>query len=102
MQRQSQAGQPHAVSLTWQPPPNFSAPKEVSHYYVKVSSKISNRVLKELEVSGESVEVDLSGDDPLEPLQEYIFAVQALGCNHQPGDWNMVDGFVGESRSPMN
>lgn len=95
-QSSSDAAPPTAVTLSWRAPANFSAPNDVSHYYIKVSSKISNKVLKELEVKGDTTRVEFSGKDALEPLQTYIFGVQALGSNRSTGDWNMVEGFVGK------
>lgn len=90
------------ITLKWNPPENFSRPKDVGHYYIKVSSKISNKVLKELEVNGYTTSVEFNGNDALEPLQTYIFAVQAMGSNHVTGDWNMVEGFVGKSGLPCS
>ena len=64
-------------------------------YYIKISSKISNQVLRETEVDGNTMEIELSEKDKVEPLEEYIFSVQAKGSNDVIGDLNMVDGFVG-------
>lgn len=84
-----------SVALTWTPPANCSRPRDISHYCIRVSSKLSEDVLRQKEVKAEVREVEFSGDDSLEPLQEYVFAVQAIGHYHAMGEWNEVDGFVG-------
>lgn len=84
-----------SITLRWAPPANFSRPNAILCYSVKVSSKITNLVLKEVELDGETTEVTFSGRDGLEPLQDYLFAVWAVGSNHVSGEWSMVEGFLG-------
>ena len=91
-----QTGNGHpSGSLRWQAPANLPSYGSVSHYYIKVSSKISNKVLKEMKVQGTTTQVSFQGDEYLEPLCEYIFAVCAISQSRIIGDWNMVEGLIG-------
>jgi hypothetical protein len=84
-------GKPSA-SLQWKPPANITKPN--IKYCIKISSKLSNEVLKDLEVSGTRLDFPGPGDDYLEPLFTYIFAVQASNQDVR-GDWNMIEGSIG-------
>lgn len=88
-----QNGKPSA-SLQWKPPANLTAP-QVSHYCVRISSGVSNQVLREIELNGITTRMEFPGDEYLEPLCQYIFAVLAIGYNNVRGDWSMLDGTIG-------
>ena len=86
-----------AVSLSWKPPDNMKGPHDVRHYYVRVSSKLSSEVVRNMELDGSVTSVEIAGKDGLELLHEYIFAVQAMSSEHVLGDWNMMEGQISES-----
>ncbi len=90
-------GQQLAMSVSWKPPQNVSSPQDISHYYIRVSSKITSKVVRNLELEGSITEVEVGEKDGMEPLHEYIFAVQALSCDHKPGDWSMTEGIISKS-----
>jgi len=85
-----------SVTLSWKPPANCRSSKEIIRYCIMVSSKIGSAVLKQVEVAGDVMEMNFDNENSLEPLQGYIFAVQAVDNKHTHGDWNMIDGFVGK------
>ena len=86
-----------AITLSWKPPENLKSPKkDISHYYVRVSSKLSSQVVQNVEVEGSKTEVEFLGKDGLEPLTEYIFSVQAMSTHRVLGDWNMTEGLISE------
>ena len=85
-----------AVSLSWKAPANMAGPKDVRHYYVRVSSKLSSEVVSNIELEGCVTSVEIAGKDGLEPLHQYIFAVQAMSSDHAIGDWNMIEGQISE------
>lgn len=87
-----------SINLKWEPPPNFSNPQEVIHYNIKISRTSNNKLIKEMEVSGEETTVELSGKDTLEPLLEYTFAVQAKGHNHILGGWSEIQSYISKYR----
>lgn len=90
-----------SASLQWRPPANLLDSQDVSYYYIRISSKLSSQVLREIEVKGATTRLDFPGDEYLEPLHEYIFAVQAMGCSHVRGDWNMLDAVIGRASCCM-
>ena len=94
---QSRKGEPSA-NLKWELPANLVRSQDVSHYIVRVSSGVSNKVLWEMEVDGGKTQVDFPEDKYLEPLCPYIFGVQAKNSNYVTGDWSMLDGCIGEYR----
>lgn len=93
---QSKDGQPSA-SLQWKPPANFTNPEDLIHYSVRISSKLTSKVLRDFEVKGITTQVDFNrGEqhDRLEPLREYIFAVHATSSTHIAGDMSMIEGSI--------
>lgn len=93
---QGQDSSKASASLQWGPPANLPGSQDVGHYYIKISSKLSSQVLREMEVKGVTTRLDFPRDEHLEPLYEYIFAVQAVSGGHV-GDWNMLDGVIGRA-----
>lgn len=93
----------HAVCLTWDPPENMKAPNNyISFYYVRVSSKLSSEVVRNIELEGTTTSIELSERHGLKPLHEYIFAVQAMSREHVLGDWNMMEGRISKSMRLAN
>ena len=86
-------GKPSAC-LQWKPPANMTKPNDISHYYIQISSKLSNEVLEEKEVEG-ATQLNFPTDMYLEPLRDYIFAVRTVNCNEEVGDLSMVEGCIG-------
>lgn len=86
---------PHipSVCLTWKPPANYARSEHMLHYYIKITPKMGGEAI-EMETKGQETSVEWTSEK-LQPLQEYIFAVQGVCSDQVVGDWNMMDGFMG-------
>ena len=94
-----------SICFSWEPPANMrELGEEVLQYDVKITSSATSSsssgqeptLDKEIEVDGMTTMIELTSEHGLRPLCGYTFGVRAKSTKFATGEWNAVEGFMGE------